>query len=93
MRFPVAALMFIVTAFIFFVCFAVSSLLIGETHDALDPYVDDVTMEKGKLSYLHDLIPTAFGVIGAIFFVTGILLIFVFSSLAEEPELYYRRYK
>lgn len=82
--------MFIVAAFIFFVCFAVSFKLIDETHTALDPYVDDVG--EGQLSYLHDLIPYAFGIIGAIFFIAGILIIFVFDSLAEEPEYFYRRY-
>ena len=36
------------------------------------------------------LLPTALGILCAIFFVTGILLIFVVDALADEPEMYYK---
>jgi threonine/homoserine/homoserine lactone efflux protein len=36
-------------------------------------------------------IPMAFGIICAIFFVTGLVLIFVLESWSDEPEYYYRQ--
>ena len=86
MRFPVAAVLFIVTSFIFFTWFAVSYLLITSMDDALSP-----TAPAGSLEVIN-LLPTAFGVIGIIFFVAGLLLIFVIDSLSDEPEYYFRRY-
>ena len=88
MRFPVVALYFIIAAFIFFVLFAVSSLLINETLDAMDDYVTGL---DARYNEQINLISTAFGIISAIFFVTGIVAIFVLDSLSDDPELYYRR--
>ena len=87
MRFPLASVFFIIASFIFFAIFAVSSLLITEVGDALDAIDDDL---GGDYPYIVQLLPTAFGIIAAIFFVVGILLIFVLDSLADEPEMYWR---
>jgi len=87
MRFPTAALFFLVAAFIFFAFFAISSLLLTSVDEALD------NVDSGMSSDYHtikDLLPTAFGIIGAIFFVVGIVLIFIMDSLADEPEYYWR---
>jgi len=90
MRFPLAALFFIVSAFVFFVFWAVSSYLISVVGVAMTP----LATELGSAEYSSELtlIPYAFGIICAIFFVTGVILIFVMDSLADEPEVYYRRY-
>ena len=88
MRFPTAALYFLVASFIFFVFFAVSFFLITEVNDALDPF--DVGYGS-TYDNLITLIPSAFGIIAAIFFISGILLIFILDSLADEPEMYFRR--
>lgn len=85
MRFPLAALMFLIAAFIFFVLYAVGSLLLTEVSDALSP---TATSEAADLI---TLISTAFGIISVVFFVAGILLIFVLDSLQDEPEMYWRR--
>ena len=87
MRFGTASLFFIIAAFIFFVMWAVGSLVLTEFGDALDNVDDDLDAEYTDL---RNLIPTAFGVIAAIFFVAGIVIIFVMDSLAEEDELYWR---
>ena len=89
MRFPLAALGFIVASFIFFVAWAVSSYLINEIKDAMTPYASDLS--GTEYSSMLTLVPTAFGIICAIFFLVGILLLFVLDSLSDEPEYYYRR--
>ena len=88
MRFPLAALFFLISAFIFFILWRVGSLLIDTTYDAMEPLSEG--LPAGYASLIA-LLPTAFGIICAIFFVTGILLIFVLDSLADEPETYYRQ--
>ena len=88
MRFPIAALFFLVASFIFFVIFTASSLLISNVSDAMDDYTSGLDSRYAdELSVIN----TAFGIISAIFFVTGIVLLFVLDSLSEDPELYYRR--
>lgn len=84
MRFPLAALFFVIGSFIFFVFWAVMSLYIDTIYDALAP-----TAPVGSLTVIN-LIPIAFGIISVIFFVAGLLVIFVMESLADEPETYYR---
>ena len=42
MRFPLAALFFLIGSFVFFVVFVVSSLLLGTVGDALQPFVDEL---------------------------------------------------
>lgn len=88
MRFPIAAVMFVVASFIFFILFAVSSMLMTEVGDALDNVDDGLPSDYTNL---RNLIPAAFGIIGAIFFVTGILLIFFLESTSDEYEYYPRR--
>lgn len=89
MRFPLAAVLFIVASFIFFTFFAVSFYFMTTVDTAIDNLSPgyDSTFQS-----LVDLLPTAFGVIGVIFFIVGILLIFVLDSLRDEPEYFYRRY-
>lgn len=89
MRFPLAALGFIFASFIFFVAWAVSSYLINETKDAMTPLATE--LGSAEYSSMITLLPTVFGVICAIFFLVGILLLFVLDSLSDEPEYYYRR--
>lgn len=88
MRFTLASLFFVIAAFVFFLLWAVSSFVITEVGDALDPIDDALPSEYNDII---TLLPTAFGIICAIFFVTGIVLIFVLDSLADEPEMYWRR--
>jgi len=88
MRFPLAALFFIVIGFIFFVIYAVSSYLINTVKDTMTPLADSL----GSASYnnLLAVIPYAFGIICVLFFVVGIILFFVLDATAEEPEMYWR---
>lgn len=88
MRFPLAALFFLVMSFIFFVSWAVASFLINATKDAMTPLAAD--LGSAEYDAMLVLLPTAFGVICVIFFLVGILLIFVMESLADEPEYYTR---
>jgi len=91
MRFPMAAIMFLVISFIFFVSWLVSSYLVSTVTSSMAPY-SSMLAPEGQTSYngLLAMLPVAFGVICAIFFVMGILLIFVLESWSDEPEYYYR---
>jgi len=88
MRFPIAAVGFIAASFVFFIMFAACTLIMTEINDAVEPLDDDLgaTYEDEM-----NLIPTAFLIIGCIFFVSGILIIFIMESVSDEPEYYYRR--
>jgi len=89
MRFPIAALFFLISSFVFFVSWASVTFLLDEVVQAMTPHyakIGDATL-TGYLT----LLPTALGVLCAVFFITGILLIFVMDSLADEPEMYYRQ--
>ena len=90
MRFTIAALYLLVTAFIFFCFWAFSSFLIDTVATAMTPYATDL----GEPSYtnLLTLLPWAFGIICVIFLVAGVLLVFFLDATADEPEMYYRRY-
>jgi len=88
MRFPRAALVFLVTAFVFFFMWAVSSRLITEFDTAISPYDSgyDSTYQD-----INSIIPTAFGIVSAIMFVM-VVIVFIIDSLGEEYEYYpYRR--
>lgn len=89
MRFPVAAMFFVIASFIFLAVFAVGSLLLTELGDGLQSNVD--RLDNDKLDEYWRVIPQAFGVIGAIFFITGILLFFVMDATMDEPEYFYER--
>jgi len=77
---------FLIAAFIFFVMWAVSSFVIDEFDTALDDIDTDLPSDYHDLK---SLISSAFGILCAIFFVVGILLIFLLDALADEPEMYY----
>jgi len=87
MRFPLAALFFLVASFIFFCFWAVMSLYLDTIKNALTPLATADAIAN------MELISTAFGIICAVFFLVGILLIFVMDALADESETYYRGYK
>ena len=88
MRFPLAALFFLIMSFIFFASWAVSSYLLSAVGDALTPL--SAGFMASDLGQYITLLPTAFGVICALFFIIGVLLIFVLDSLADEPEMYWK---
>jgi len=90
MRFPTAALFFVIACFIFFVLWAVSSFLIAETVDVMSPLADK--LETDNYRNMLNTLSWAFGIICAIFFVSAILVTFILESLSDEPEYYeYRR--
>lgn len=88
MRFPTAALYFVIASFIFFVLWAVSSFFISETAKVMGPLASKLSTDN--YSNMLGMLPWAFGIICAIFFVTAIILVFVLDSLGDEPEMYYR---
>lgn len=85
MRFPVAALLLVVTGFMFLAFFGVGSLLLSSMDDALDPSTVDA-----QFSYEVDIIITAFGVIAAILLVMAVV-VFIIECMSDEPEYYWRR--
>lgn len=89
MGFPRAAIVFITLGFAFLIIWAACSRIMTEIDTAVEPLDDNLgsTYEDQM-----NLLPAAFGIISAIFFVTGIIMIFVMESLSDEPEYYYRRY-
>ena len=89
MRFPIAALFFVIACFIFFVLWAVSSLLISEVANAMAPLASQLS--TNEYSEMLGMLPWAFGIICAIFFVSAIIVVFVLDSFGDEPEHYYRR--
>ena len=89
MRFPLAALFFLISSFIFFVSWAVTSYLLSSVSDAMSPLA--ATLSSSGATDIIQLLPMALGIICALFFITGILLIFVLDSWSDEPEMYRRR--
>jgi hypothetical protein len=85
LRFPGVAAVFLVLSAGFFAIYAVGSYFLGQVQDALVPTAPADSLE------MINFLPSVFGVIAAIFFVTGIILIFVLDSLRDDPEFYYRR--
>lgn len=85
MRFPRAAIFFMIGAFVFLMMFAVSSRMITEFQNAVDPYDDNLgaTYEEEK-----NLIPYAFGIVAAILFIFGVIIVFFVNALGEEYEYY-----
>ena len=88
MRFAIAALLFVLAIFGFFIGFSVSSLLLGEVGDALAPHAARVGSSTLDAELI--LIPTAFGIICSIALCL-IVLVFFLDSVSDEPEYYYRR--
>jgi len=85
MRFGSASILFIVTGFIFLIVWAVMSLFLDEVHSAMS------AVAPAEALGIINLLPTAFGVICAIFITTGVVLVFVMDSLQDEPEMYWRQ--
>jgi len=85
LKFPLAALYLVIFGFVFLIMFGIGSLLLSSMDDALSP-----TSPDSQFDYQVDIIIAAFGVIGAIVLVTGVI-VFVVESLSDEPEYYYRR--
>ena len=88
MRFPAAALFFVIACFIFFVLWATTSLLLSKVGGAMQPLADGLS--TSNYGDMLDMLPWAFGIICAIFFVSAIVVVFVLDSLGDEPEIYYR---
>ena len=86
MRFTLASVFFLIGAFIFFIMWAVSSFVITEVGDGLDD-----TGFPSEYQNIKTLLSTGFGILCAVFFVCGLLLVFVLDALADEPEMYWRR--
>jgi len=89
LRFPLAAMFFVIAGFIFLAFWGVSSYLISSVTSAMSPYAKDL----GQPSYINLLseLPWAFGVFCVLFFVVGVVLFFVLDATADEPEMYWRR--
>jgi len=84
MRLSLASLMLIVGSFIFFLFWAFSSLLLGSMSDALLPTA------PAEAVTIINTVQTAFGVIAAVLFFAGVILVFILDATSDEPELYYR---
>lgn len=89
MRWSIATITFFVTAFIFFIFFTISSLLLSETMSAMSPFY--AMLGDSTLNYYQTLLPTAFGVICVIFFVAGILVYYFIDATSDESD-YYEQY-
>lgn len=90
MRFPAAALGFLVVSFIFLAAFGVNSLILSSMNDAFYPIDDSMPSDYTDIV---DLLNTALPVLSALFFIIGILLVFALESLSDEPEDYYQYYR
>jgi hypothetical protein len=85
MRWSSASLFFVCAGFVFFALWALFSRYLNEIYDAM------YAGAPAGAQTIMDLLVTAFGVLCALFFITGILLFFFMDALAEEPEMYWRR--
>jgi len=84
MRFSLAAILLIAGSFIFFTIWAVMTFVLREVTDALAPTA------SGMVLHYFDLIQLAFGVIAALFFFSGLILVFIIDATADEEEMYWR---
>lgn len=92
MRYPVAALLFLVFSFIFFLCWVVMTFVVGTFHDTIEPL--GTTIDGWYQAGFYDImvtLPWAFGFLCALFFIMGIVVLFVLESWSDEPEFYYRQ--
>jgi len=89
MRFPIAALFFIILLFVAFCGYAVSSFMLGTMQDELITASDTLTANS-KTMFLNEmnLIQLGFGVAMVMFFIL-IIVVFVVDALRQEPETYY----
>ena len=86
MRFPLASLFFLIGSFIFFVIWAFGSFMLDFTVDALTPTA------PAQALYMINLLQTAFGIMSALFFIVGVVLIFILDAMSDEPEIFWRQY-
>ena len=90
MKYPTAALFFVIGCFIFFCFWAVASYILGTTVDALSPFGEQLASDN--FNNMISMLQWAFGIICAIFFVSALVVVFVLEALSDEPEYYeYRR--
>lgn len=91
MRFAIAAVLFIVAIFGFFIGFTIGSYTLDHIYTALETPANNLLESNNSASYLNTstLIKTGFGIICSIIFVV-ITLIFILDSLGDEPEYYWR---
>jgi hypothetical protein len=92
MKFPVSALFFVITSFIFFICWVVTTFIVNAFHDALQPLGSSLSAARqASFNDIMVTLPWAFGFLCALFFIVGIILVFVLESWSDEPEFYYRQ--
>jgi len=91
LRFPIVALFFLCISFIFFIIWLVSTFVLDTFYNTLSPMGSSLgTNANASFQSNISSISMAFGVICCIFFIVGILLIFILDSWSDEPEQYYR---
>jgi hypothetical protein len=92
MKFPIAAIMFLVASFIFFILYVVMTFLLSTVYGVLSPLGSSFSVADNA-SYMSDIstVQFAFGFICVLFLIVGIILIFVLESWSDEPEYYYRQ--
>lgn len=92
LRFPIAALFFLIVSFIFFVIWLIMTYMLSVFNDNLSPLGSSLSVAHNA-SFQNILVQVnmAFGVICVLFFVMGIILVFVLESWSDEPEYYYRK--
>ena len=94
-RFPLAAIILIVISFVFFIIYAVMSFVLSVVSDMVtsNPGVLDATGQAAVASE-SNLLATAFGVIGLVLFIAGILVVFFFDTFkSEQDTIVYEEYK
>jgi len=87
MGWSTGAILLVVFGFMFLAFFGVGSFLLSEAGDALIDHSDGLDPQFG---YQVTIITEAFGIIGAIMIVIGVIA-FVVESFSDEPEMYWRR--
>ena len=92
MKFPLAAIFFLVASFIFFIIWVVMTFMLSTVYGALSPLGSGFSVADNT-SYMNDIstVQFAFGFLCLLFLIVGIILIFVLESWSDEPEYYYRQ--
>lgn len=92
MRYPLAAIFFTISGFIFFAIYTFITYFLDTVDDALTPMLTTLSAEGQTTVAAHfDLIQKAFGILSIIFFLVAILLIFLVDSWRDDPEYYYKQ--
>jgi len=87
MRFPIAALFFVVLLFIAFVGYCVSSFMLYTIDESLTSVSGFLGSSESSFLANLDVINLGFGVAMVIFFLV-IVVVFIVDSLRYEPEQY-----